>query len=159
VDFDQLGGFTFTYGNLRDFLLNQNLTAAFVGDLSTSGPFSIATNPITTFQRDGQGFHRGRQYYLIGYAQDEWKIRPNFTMNYGLRYEYYSPNREKNNRAILFDAASGQLLDPGSDFYKAVKTNFGPRLAFTWAPARFNNKTVIRIGGGLYYGPGQFLTE
>jgi carboxypeptidase family protein len=156
VDFDQLGGFTFTYGNLRDFLLNQNLTAAFVGDLSTPGAFSIATNPITTFQRGDQSFHRGRQYYLIGYAQDEWKIRSNFTMNYGLRYEYYSPNREKNNRAILLDAASGRLLDPGSDFYKAVKTNFGPRLAFTWAPARFNNKTVIRIGGGLYYGPGQY---
>jgi Carboxypeptidase regulatory-like domain/TonB dependent receptor len=156
VDFDQLGGFTFTYGTLRDFLLNQNLTAAFVGDLSTPGPFSIASNPVTTFQRPDQGFHQGQQYYLIGYAQDEWKIKPNFTMSYGLRYEYYSTNREKNDRAILFDAATGQLQPPGTDFYDASKTGLGPRLAFSWAPARFNNKTVIRLGGGLYYGPGQY---
>lgn len=156
VDFDQLGGFTYTYGNLRDFLLNQNLTVAFVGDLSAPGSFSVATNPITTFAREGSGFHRGRQFYAIGYAQDEWKIRPNFTMNYGLRYEFYSVNREKNNRAILFDAASGTLQPQGTDFYVASKTGFGPRVAFTWAPARFNSRTVIRAGGGLYYGPGQY---
>jgi hypothetical protein len=156
VNFDQLGGFTYTYGNMRDFLLNQNLTVAFVGDLSTAGAFSVATNPITTFPRQVEGFHEGRQHYAIWYAQDEWKIRPNFTMNYGLRYEYYSPNREKDDRAILFDAATGRLVDPSTDFYRASKSAFGPRLAFTWAPSRFNNKTVIRIGGGLYYGPGQY---
>jgi len=156
VNFDQLGGFTYTYGSILDFLLNQNLTTAFTGDLSAPGSFSIATNPITTFTRDVRGFHRGRQYFLIGYAQDEWKIRPNFTMNFGLRYEFYSTNRERNDRDIIFDAASGRLLDPGSNFYHAVTTNFGPRLAFTWAPAHFKNKTLIRIGGGLYYGPGQY---
>lgn len=157
VDFDQLGGFTYTYGNIRDFLLNQNLTVAYVGDMSSPGGFSAATNPVTTFARRSEGFHRGRQHYLIWYAQDEWKIRPNFTMNYGLRYEYYSPNRERDNRAILFDAPSGRLLDPAAtDFYKASKTGYGPRLAFTWAPKRFRNKTVIRLGGGIYYGPGQY---
>lgn len=157
VDFDQLGGFTFTYGNIRDFLLNQNLMVAYVGDMSSPGGFSVATNPITTFARPSEGFHRGRQHYLIWYAQDEWRIRSNFTMNYGLRYEYYSPNRERDNRAILFDAASGRLLDPAAnDFYKASKAGYGPRLALTWAPKRFRNKTVFRLGGGIYYGPGQY---
>ncbi len=157
VEFDQLGGFTFSYGSIRDFALNQNVTAAFIGDLSESGDFRIVTNPVTTISRPNEGFHRGRQYYLIGYAQDEWRVRSNITISYGLRYEYYSPNREQDNRAILFDAASGKLVDPStSNFYQSSKLNFGPRFGVTWAPKRFGGKTVFRLGGGLYYGPGQY---
>jgi hypothetical protein len=157
VDFDQLGGTTLTYGNLLDFALNRNLTGAFIGDLSAPGDFRIATNPVTTVSRPDAGFHRGRQFYAIWYAQDEWRVRPNVTLNYGVRYEYYSANREEDDRAILFDAGTGRLLDPSeSDFYTATKGNFAPRLGLTWAPSRFNGKTVIRLGGGLYYGPGQY---
>lgn len=157
VDFDQLGGTTLTYGNLLDFALNRNLTGAFIGDLSAPGDFRIATNPITTIPRPESGPHRGRQFYAIWYAQDEWRVRPNVTLNYGVRYEYYSANREEDDRAILFDAGAGRLLDPArSDLYTATKGNFAPRLGLTWAPARFNGKTVFRLGGGLYYGPGQY---
>lgn len=157
VDFDQLGGTTLTYGSLLDFALNRNLTGAFIGDLSAAGDFRIATNPITTISRPTSGFHKGRQFYAIWYAQDEWRMRPNVTLSYGVRYEYYSANREKNNRAIQFDAASGRLLDPSqNDFYQATKGNFAPRLGLTWSPERFGGKTVIRLGGGLFYGPGQY---
>ncbi|MFN0112419.1 MAG: carboxypeptidase regulatory-like domain-containing protein [Blastocatellia bacterium] len=156
VDFDQLGGTQYSYGSLRDFALNQNLTAAFIGDLSAPGGFRVATNPITTIARGEEGLHRARQHYLIWYAQDEWKLRPNFTLSYGLRYEYYSPVKEKNGRAIVVDAATGQFRDPKAAFYQASKNGFGPRLALTWSPELFKGKTVIRAGGGLYYGPGQF---
>ena len=50
-----------------------------------------------------------KQEYYIGYAQDEWKIRPNLTMNYGLRYEYYSPLREDRNLFTFFDMNTGDL--------------------------------------------------
>ena len=157
VDFDQLGGTTLTYGSLLDFALNRNLTGAFIGDLSAPGDFRIATDPITTISRPNSGFHRGRQFYAIAYAQDEWRMRANVTLSYGVRYEYYSANREKDNRAIQFDAASGRLLQPGEqDFFVATKGNFAPRLGLTWSPSRFNGKTVVRIGGGLFYGPGQY---
>lgn len=156
VDFDQLGGTQYSFGSLRDFALNQNLTAAFIGDMSAPGDFRVATNPITNITRSGEGFHRARQNYFIWYAQDEWKIRSNFTMSYGVRYEYYSPVKEKNGRAIVVDARTG-LFRPGSEaFYQSSRNNWGPRLAFTWAPERLKGKTVIRVGGGLYYGPGQF---
>lgn len=169
VQFDQLGGTTYSFGSVNDFLLNQNVTAAFIGDLSAPGDFSIATNPITTFRRPIGGLHRGQQYYLIGYGQDQWNIRPNLTINYGLRYEFYSTNRERDDRAITFDAGSLRLLSSSvlplrpeaDDFYTAVKGNFAPRLALTYSPQRsffgiFNNTTVFRVGGGLYYGPGQY---
>jgi hypothetical protein len=143
---DRLGGTTYTYSNLNALLANAPSQVSFLGDVSAPSPF----NNGATGEREAS------QYYWIGYAQDEWKIRPNFTMNYGLRYEYYSVLHEVNNLAVLFDADSGQLLDPKThDFYKSSKLNFGPRLAFTWAPERFNNKTVFRIGAGYYYGPGQ----
>ncbi|MBK7601014.1 MAG: hypothetical protein IPJ07_21845 [Acidobacteria bacterium] len=156
VDFDQLGGLQYSYGSLRDFALNQNLTAAFIGDMSAPGDFRVATNPFSTISRPDGGFHNARQHYLIWYAQDEWKIRPNFTLNYGMRYEFYSAVKEQNGRAVVFDAVTGQLRDPKQPFYTASKNGWGPRLAFTWAPAIFKGKTVIRAGGGLYYGPGQF---
>lgn len=157
VHFDQLGGTVFSYGSIRDFLLNQNLTAAYIGDLSVAGNFTLQTNPLTTIERTQSGPSLPQQYYLIGYGQDEWRIRPNLTVNYGLRYEYYSAVREKDNRAIIFDPNTGTLQNPAqTNFYRALKTNFAPRFGLTWSPERFNGKTVFRLGGGLFYGPGQF---
>jgi hypothetical protein len=159
--FDQLGGLQFTYGSLRDFLLNTNATFSFIGDLSAPGNFSIQTNPVTTFQRPNSGLSDARQFFLIGYAQDEWRVRPNVTLSYGLRYEYYSPLREVNDRAIIYDAGrSGTNLNPlrnprDTNLYNATKNNFAPRIGITWAPELFKGKTVIRLGGGIFYGPGQ----
>jgi len=97
-----------------------------------------------------------KQTYYIFYAQDEWKIRPNVTMSYGLRYEYYAPMREDRNLFTFFDMNTGTLdLNPNRQWYSSSKTNFGPRLAFTWSPGRFKGNTVFRIGAGYYYGPGQ----
>jgi len=54
------------------------------------------------------------------------KIKPNLTLNYGLRYEYYTPLREKNNRQILFGhhlgAAARSSQDPVA---LPSKSNFG----------------------------------
>jgi hypothetical protein len=64
------------------------------------------------------------------YAQDSWKITPNFTLNYGLRYE----------------------LDSQFAPLTTYKKDFGPRVSFAWDP--FNDhKTVIRGGYGIFYGP------
>lgn len=156
VKFDQLGGITYSYGSIRDFVLNQNLTAAFIGDLSAPGDFRVVTNPITTISRPIEGLSKGKQFYLIGYGQDEWRVKPNLVLNYGLRYEFYSVNREANDRAAIFDVANGRLVTPDTDFYVSKKNNFGPRVGLTWTPEFLGGKTVFRGGGGLYFGPGQY---
>jgi hypothetical protein len=142
---DRQGGTTYTFSNIDDLLANRPGNVQFLGDLSGPSPF----NGGVTGQREL------RQSYWIGYAQDEWKIRPNLTMNYGLRYEYYTVIREVRNLAVMVDTTRGSFLPSDTPFYQSSPYNFGPRLAFTWSPDRFSNKTVFRIGAGYYYGPGQ----
>jgi hypothetical protein len=142
---DRLGGTTYTFSNLDDLLANQPLQIQFLGDLSAPSPF----NGGATGQR------QARQTYYVGYAQDEWKLRPTLTMSYGLRYEYYSVLRETRNLAVVFDTVNGGLLPSDTPFYQSARTNFGPRLAFSWAPSKLRNKSVFRVGAGYYFGPGQ----
>src|SRR6202035_6110882 len=64
------------------------------------------------------------------YAQDSWTIRPNFTLNYGLRYE----------------------LDTQFLPLTTYKKDFAPRISFAWDPFK-DHKTVVRGGYGIFYGP------
>jgi hypothetical protein len=64
------------------------------------------------------------------YFQDAWQIRPNFTLNYGLRYE--------------LDSQYGPLRTPPH--------NFAPRVSFAWDPFK-DHKTVVRGGYGIFYSP------
>ena len=142
---DRLGGTTYTFSNLNGLLANTPSQIQVLGDTSHDNPW----HPGVTGNRNL------KQHYLIGYAQDEWKIRPNLTMAYGLRYEFYSVLHEERGLGVLFNATTGQIMPSGTPWYQSAKNNWGPRLAFTWSPAKFNNKTVFRIGAGYYYGPGQ----
>jgi hypothetical protein len=151
---DRQGGTTYTYPNITALLANTPSQIQVLGDTSTPDPWN---NGAT-------GNRLLKQYYLIGYAQDEWKIRPNFTMSYGLRYEYYSVLHEDRSLSVFMNADTGKLAcntTPGCDlpgttpWYSSKKNNFGPRLAFSWAPEAFKNKTVLRVGVGYYFGPGQ----
>jgi hypothetical protein len=151
---DRLGGTTYTFPNITALLANQPTNIQVLGDTSAPDPWN---NGAT-----GNRFLK--QYYLIFYAQDEWKIKPNLTVNYGLRWEYYHPLSEDRNLFVLFNADTGKLAcgtTPGCDlptstsWYHSSTKNFGPRLGISWSPERFKNKTVFRIGAGYYYGPGQ----
>ncbi len=139
-----LGGTTYTFANTQSFLNASPSQVAINGN----------TNDVSPFTGKG-GFFDMRQTFYIGYAQDEWKIRPNATLSYGMRYEYYSPLKEQNNKVLWFDVPTGKLI-PGytGDWYTMKKTNFGPRVGLSWSPEKMANKTVLRVGAGYYYGPG-----
>ena len=75
-----------------------------------------------------------------------------------MRYEYYSPLKESNNKVAWFDVPTGKLIPNYSgDWYTMRTNNFGPRLGLSWSPEKMAGKTAFRLGSGLYYGPG--LTE
>jgi hypothetical protein len=142
---DRLGGATYSFNTLDDFLNNRPASVRILGDVSAPSPFNGGAT----------GNRLAQQTYYIGYGQDEWKLRPNLTMTYGVRWEYYSVLHEARDLAVVFDMVNGDLKPPDTPFYQSSKKNFGPRLSFSWSPARFSNKTVFRIGSGFYYGPGQ----
>jgi len=112
-----------------------------------------------------------RFYNYEFYAQDSWKIRPNFTLEYGLRASHMTINKERKGFDILFSpsaykkgagyyingdpfhpngilsAARGEL-EKGAFDPPAVE--WGPRLNFAWNVMK-NDRLVIRGGAGVFY--------
>ena len=85
------------------------------------------------------------------FAQDDYRMSSKFTLNYGLRWEYFGPLSEKNN--LLSNLGQdGNLAMVGTDglngLYKRDLHDFGPRLGFAWQVAK---NTVVRAGYGIYY--------
>jgi hypothetical protein len=142
---DRLGGTTYSFASVDALLNNQPSTIAVLGDVSAPSPFN---NGVT-------GNRHAKAQYYVGYAQDEWKLLPTLTMSYGLRWEYYKPLYEANNYNVQWNIYTGQYRDPAGSFFQSSVNNWGPRLALSWSPAKLKNKTVFRVGGGYYYGPGQ----
>ncbi len=85
------------------------------------------------------------------FAQDDFRALPSFTLNLGLRWEYFGPLSEKN-RLLSNLGQDGNLAMVGTDglngLYKRDLHDFGPRIGFAWNAIR---NTVVRAAYGLYY--------
>lgn len=138
---DRIGGITYTFANLSAFLADQASSVQYLGDLSAPSPFN---NGVT-------GMRHTRQEYYIGYAQDEWHLSAKATLNYGLRYDYYTVLREANNEIVKFNIDTGTIDPNTTPEYASKKDNVQPRVSFTYAPG----STVFRTGFGMFVGPGQ----
>lgn len=139
---DRLGGTTYSFTNLNAFLANQPSTIQYLGDESAP----------SVFNNGATGPRHLRQEYVIAYAQDEWHLNPRFTLNYGLRYDYYTPMREANDLQVKFNIDTGQIDPNTTPLFTSTKTNIQPRVGATFAALE---RTVLRGGFGLFVGPGQ----
>ena len=107
-----------------------------------------------------------RQNAWDAYANDDWRVNPNLTLMFGLRYEYYSPLSEKYGHLVNLDIAPGftavapvlpgavgpysgtfpnSLIEPDHD-------GWAPRAGLAWKPSS-KHSTVVRLGYGIYYNP------
>jgi hypothetical protein len=124
-----------TYANRNDLLANRVDRVAITGGNDVLGT---------------------RKWYYFAYIQDDIKLKPELTLNLGLRYEYYGVNREVNDRYRVFDLFGCRGFCPhGAPWYFPDRNNFDPRVGFAWSPKALKGKTVIRAGAGIYHGPGQ----
>lgn len=92
---------------------------------------------------------------LAFFGQDSWRVNPNLTVNYGLRFEkQYNPSAEANNTAVINAIKSttfpilGKSIDP--TVIPDSQNQWGPRLGFAWDP-KADGKTVVRGFAGMYY--------
>ena len=103
--------------------------------------------------------------YWAAYVQDDWRVSTRLTLNFGLRWEAEVPRTVDGDRMNAFDPRAinpvsgtpGVITFAGrngvpSNAYNFDGNNFGPRFGFAWT-AGGSAKTVIRGGGGLFYGP------
>jgi len=96
------------------------------------------------------------------YVQDTWHLRPNLTVDLGLRYEYWGtvgnivPFPSINTAKFGFGVPGATLLDIASAKQQGDKNNFAPRIGFAYTPHFWgrifgHDKTVIRAGYGIFY--------
>jgi len=137
-EFNNFGGGgdsgTFSWGSLREFLEDDELE-----EFSVSVP--------------GSSTHRSfRQEVISMYIQDDWRWRPNFTWNLGLRYEPFTTPRERHGRvSVVKDWLNGTRFDVGVPFWDNPSLkNFAPRVGFAW-DLKGDGKTAVRSGFGVFH--------
>lgn len=167
TDFSSRGTFTFNTFTSNGVSPLQNLNANV--DSNEIEDISAMLLGLVNSQSQTQFFNKGgtrlvndeldfRQRELGIFAQDEWKVRPNLTLTYGLRWEYYAVPFETNgNISNLYVDPSGPApftfvpAGPGTghQLYNSYYRNFEPRVGFAWDPFR-KGKTSIRGGVGVF---------
>ena len=96
------------------------------------------------------------------FVHDTWRVRPDFTVTLGLRYEYNSPGVDAQNRANVYNPATGTLAAVGVNGfpragYNADLNNFAPQIGLAWSPGG-SGKTVIRAAYGIHYDQSSLAT-
>ncbi len=139
------------YDNLYNDLLGRvsSIQATFYSDLAA-------------FQTPGTPRVRNFIFRDYGYYfQDDWRIKPNLTLNLGMRYEFYGVPFERDqlqgnivqNEAGLVNTA-GRIADltvkRSASWFKNDYNNFAPRVGLAWSPFK-SGKTSIRTSWGVFY--------
>lgn len=133
---------------------NDPLSYPFLFGVLGNGQGFFTEKPEFNYPAGGQSDTR-----FQAYVGDSWKVKPNFTLSYGVRYNRDTGRSDSDLAptpcsATTLITCSGNLLDqfgPGLGArVKQPNSNFGPQVGFAWDPFK-DGKTSIRGGAGLYY--------
>jgi hypothetical protein len=126
----------FTNSITRDAgIFNFPTVAAFIAGTANSFSVTLGDRSSSIAQRS-----------LGLFVQDNYRWRPNLTLELGLRYELNTTPTERYDRFVVFDPATASLLRVGTDIdqiYRTNNKNFQPRLGFAWDPFK-DGRTSVR---------------
>ncbi len=163
------GGFGPTTGECLD------ASSAFTGWITQGAPFnqtcgtgSSVGGPLIFYLQDGVptglvnippgASDISNQDYAL-FAQDKWQIRPNFTLNYGLRWEaQIFPDVVTPPSQTAYGVFLSNPLFPSDGTLHNQKKEFQPRVGFAW-DIRNNQKSVLRASWGIYNGRQNMLSQ
>jgi hypothetical protein len=158
----------------RDFLGGSNSTGTFYFTGAYSGSSMadfLLGEPQETSIDSAISKSYLRDNVMDIYAQDDWRVLPSLTLNYGVRYEFYAPYTEKSGHLALVDTNPGDEFSgvkeveaggtgefsgklPNALVYP-YRTAVAPRLGLA---LRLPKQTVLRAGYGINYTVGQYAT-
>src|SRR6184192_218973 len=153
-----------------------NTSGAFTGWVTQAAPFnqtcpagSSVGGPLLLYLQNGiptgiagvppPGKSTIKNEDLALFAQDKWQVRPNFTLNYGLRWEaQIFPKPIVPPSQTAYGALLSNPRFPSDGTLHSPKKEFQPRVGFAWDVAR-NGKSVLRASYGIFYGRQNMLTQ
>ncbi len=121
-DFD-----TIQYNSIQDFI-NNNL--------------AVVTNTV------GDPGHGTRATEMGLFAQDTYKLRPDLTVDYGVRWDGETVPHDSKYQTQTFNPDIGALAPKGYRYFRMNKHNFAPRFGLAWSP---QEKLVVRAAFGMFY--------
>jgi hypothetical protein len=125
---------------LPDTLSSFLTGSAFVYTTAVAAPYSSGGSHIgpAAISRNGFGI----------YIQDTWKMSDRFVLDYGIRYEVYSPITERAHRTsgFLMNGDQQEYVDNPQPGYRTAWTGVGPRVQLDW---KATDKLHVHVGGGL----------
>ena len=140
----------------------------FASTFPTNNAFAnlLLGDPVVFYQGRGDFTRYVRNWGAGFYYQDEWRLKSNFALNYGLRYEIINPNTETRNELNAFvpgqqstvmpNAPTGILFPGdrgvGSGIAPSYYKGFMPRVGFVWDPTG-SGRWSIRSAYGIFYDP------
>ena len=140
----------------------------FNGQAAGLGLADFMVGKLSSFVQGNPVYDNDHNDYIGSYAQDEWRLRNNLTINAGLRWEPYLPIKNSLDYVDNFDLARfdagirstvypqappglyfpGDPGFPGSAAMKSQWAQFAPRTGVVWQPT---DKTAVRGGWGVFY--------
>lgn len=132
-----------------------------VGTTATGGPLLLylqgagRTGPAT----DAAGASKITNQDYALFAQDSWRVRPNFTLNYGLRWEaQIFPDPVISPAQTAYGLFLGDPRFPSDGTLHSPKKEFQPRVGFAWDLSK-KGKSVVRASYGIYYARQNMLSQ
>jgi carboxypeptidase family protein/TonB-dependent receptor-like protein len=117
-----------------------------IQDLLAGNPTRLSILLLNNQSAQSRGWRR----IVFGwFVQDDYRLRPNLTLNLGLRHEFFTNPTEVNGRSSNLRNVTDPANTPGLPFTSPY-TNFSPRFGLAWDPTS-KGKTSIRLGAGMYY--------